>query len=74
MKGYLIFPHTHTHKKVLAEKERKREIFALAEEGVNRTSAGYLYYTDCVGKGAPERVLSKSFIEADVFYERNILV
>lgn len=70
MKGYLIFPHTH--KKALAEKERKREMFALAEEGVNRTSAGYFYYTGCVGRGATIKMLSKIFIEADVFYERDI--
>lgn len=70
MKGYLIFPHTH--KKVLAEKERRREILVLAEEGVNRTSAGYLYYTGCVEKEATIKMLFKSFIEANVFYERNI--
>lgn len=68
----MIFPQTH--KEVLAEKERKRGVFALEDGGVEGALLDIHTVWTRQGKGATVKMLSTSSIEADVFHERNHLV
>lgn len=71
VKGHLIFPHTH--KEVVAEKERK-ECFPCRR----KEWKGALLHTHTIWarqrKGATVKMLSKSSVEADVFHNRHHLV